>query len=195
MSRSLALLPVTGVLIVTMAACAGFGATCEREIWDAGAQDYVCTDWERPDEAPGPESERDRMAWALMDAAIRGEAAEVERLLAAGADATVWPHSGRTPLHNAAAFGHDRVVAILLIAGADADATTLISVPSQTALISDVTPLHLAASYGQAAVVEELLAAGADVHARRGDGTTALELAEENGHDEVIELLRAAVGR
>ncbi len=49
-----------------------------------------------------------------------------------------------------------------------------------------------AAREGDAQAVRSLLAQGADVNAAEGDGMTALHLAAEGGHDEVLEILISA---
>ena len=54
----------------------------------------------------------------------------------------------------------------------------------------DRTPLHSAAVRGHTEVVELLLAEGAEVNARMSKGYTALQLAEQEGHARVAELLR-----
>ena len=54
------------------------------------------------------------------------------------------------------------------------------------------TPLIGAARRGRAADVVALLADGADVNERMTSGTTALLIACENGHDEVVTTLLAA---
>ena len=51
------------------------------------------------------------------------------------------------------------------------------------------SPLHLAAYFGQRDIVERLLATGADFRAQNRDGRTAVGLAEEKGHSEVVELI------
>ena len=55
----------------------------------------------------------------LMKAADRGNAAEVQRLLAAGADVNAKDFDGETALMVAADDGHAAVVKLLLAAGAD----------------------------------------------------------------------------
>ena len=52
--------------------------------------------------------------------------------------------------------------------------------------------LHEGARGGDAEVVGILLAAGADPLLRDGDGRTALEVAAERGHAEVVEMLSRA---
>ncbi|CCL98289.1 uncharacterized protein FIBRA_00283 [Fibroporia radiculosa] len=53
------------------------------------------------------------------------------------------------------------------------------------------TPLHLACDRGNLGVVEFLLKRGADVHLKDADNTTALELAEVAGNDNIAAILRS----
>jgi ankyrin repeat protein len=59
---------------------------------------------------------------ALILAASRGEAAEVEALLTDGADPTAADYDQRTALHLTCSEGHERVAALLITAGAKLDA-------------------------------------------------------------------------
>jgi hypothetical protein len=89
---------------------------------------------------------------------------------------------GRTPLLFASGGRNSKdgsVVRLLLEHGADVNAQ------SQAGWI----PLHRASYYGPLEVVRLLLEHGADVEAKY-DGKTALQVAAEEGHDEVVELLR-----
>ena len=145
---------------------------------------------------------------------------KVDTLLAAGADV----HSksnGATALLAAAFNGHDKVVAALIVAGADVNfakdntGTTalLLSAPGghdavvkhlitagadvDLARVSDgVTPLLLAAKKGRLGVAAQLVFAGADVNcAVMGSGHTALTAAARNWRTDpdgaVVELLIA----
>lgn len=82
-------------------------------------------------------------------------------------------------LHAAARAGDPAVVADLLAAGADVNASNA----------EGLTPLHLAALRGDAKTVQLLLAAGADVAGRDGLGRTPLHYAASAGADSVIERL------
>lgn len=107
----------------------------------------------------------------LARAADHGQAVLVRFLLDHGAhpDATTAEHCA---LVDAAGRGHAGVVATLLAAGADVDATGHLG---QTALMR-------AAAAGHVRVVEMLLAAGADIDAVDGNGKTAL-MEAAGGHD------------
>ena len=91
----------------------------------------------------------------------------------------------------AAQNGHSDALALLLSNGALAG----------TCMANRVSPLMCAAFGGHLHCAEQLLAAGADAGVamtgdnpvlKAGPGTTALALAEREGHTEVAELLRAA---
>ena len=68
----------------------------------------------------------------------------------------------RTPLHQAASFGHVEIVELLIDAGADHSATTDWIVHDHH-VARGVTPLCIAADNGFCSVVKLLLSKGADV--------------------------------
>jgi len=108
-----------------------------------------------------------------------GDAAAATRaLLAAGADVNARSANPFSvlPIHSATAGNHDDVVAVLIDAGADVNATQR----------HGWTPLHGAAQNGSLASVERLLAAGADPAARNDDGTSAIDLAQAAGHEAIV---------
>ncbi|MBB5207979.1 ankyrin repeat domain-containing protein [Chiayiivirga flava] len=140
----------------------------------------------------------------LPDAALRGDAAAVERLLDLGLPIDGVDAKGCTALLRACGGGHADLVARLLERGADAShaansgATCLSAALSMKhgavlrlllehgaapdqALPGDLTPLMLAAGLGQAHAVSALLAHGADPARRDGDGGTALHAAAQFG--------------
>ena len=60
----------------------------------------------------------------------------------------------------------------------------------------DVSRHHaLVTMGGHAESVQVLLDSGTDVNAKNNDGTTALMFAEEEGHTEIVELLKKAGAR
>jgi len=81
------------------------------------------------------------------------EGSIVARLLEAGADPNVEDADGTTPLHVAAACGSEKVVQLLLLAGAEARATT-----------AGDTPLHLAAVGGHLGAMQLLVLWRPDFH-------------------------------
>ena len=100
----------------------------------------------------------------------------MRELLVAKAHTGVRDSLNRTPLHNAAEFGHFDVVARLLLV---ADATDLINTKDR----ANWTPLHHAAANGHAGIVRSLLASRAiRPQVRDHLGRTPLELAVGNGH-------------
>ncbi|MCA9712128.1 MAG: chorismate synthase, partial [Myxococcales bacterium] len=123
-----------------------------------------------------------RAAPALVLAAAYGHAHVVRRLLSAGADASAMDGDGKTALLHARERGHDEIVALL--GGADAPAP--VSLPA----------LLDASARGDLPEVERMLAGGIDVSAigdgGRHRGSTALSLAAESGHLDVVERLLQA---
>lgn len=106
----------------------------------------------------------------LMLAAIKGELALCQRLVARGAQIV---RAGWAPLHYAAAGPDVRVVDWLIAQGADVDAES----PNGT------TPLMMAARYGSFASVDRLLAAGAATHVANDRGLHASDFAAAAGRD------------
>ena len=111
-----------------------------------------------------------------MDSTILG------KLLSAGADPNIQAEHGHTPLMQAAAYGYDKGVEILLNAAADVNIQN-----------SYGTALHCAAGWGHLAVSKMLLASGAQASLTNSYGCTPLDLALDNGHHKVCELLRTSM--
>jgi ankyrin repeat protein len=134
----------------------------------------------------------------LHHAAARGDAALVERLLAAGGPVDPVDQRGDTPLALAVLAEHVEATRVLLDAGADVHHRSEFNTPLlHRAIAADVapaivrlllddgarvdvrdeekqTPLHVAAKWGRRDLVEVLLAHGADVNARDRYGVTPL---------------------
>jgi len=160
------------------------------------------------------------MAMELIEAAKKGDADTIRRLLSAGADVGVTDAQGATALMHAAYRGDLGMVSLLLGAGAEVNAadpagwTALMKscynselkhgfADVAKALIDaganveapigyGVRPLMLAAGYGETAVVEALLQAGADVLAKNEGGYTALMMVKQKFYVDVINLLHEA---
>ncbi|CAK9001824.1 Ankyrin repeat domain-containing protein 1, partial [Durusdinium trenchii] len=121
----------------------------------------------------------------LHRAAEQGDAAEVQRLIEAGADLELQDQTSlrRRPLHYAAEQGDVEVVQRLLAAKA--------AVEAEDGLFRQ-RPLHWAAYGGHRHVIERLLAAKADVEAQTESGNRPLHLAAREGHPRVVKRLLAA---
>lgn len=122
---------------------------------------------------------------AIFAAAIFGDAAEVETLLAGNRSLVnaVSP-DGWFPLHLAAHFGHADAVRALLNKGAKVDA------PSTNAMRN--TALHAAAAGRSKTVAKLLVDAGADVNARQSGGWTPLHSVAQSGDVEFALVLTEA---
>lgn len=108
---------------------------------------------------------------ALIRAAMFGQRAAAEALLAAKADPTVTSNLARTALHWAGVSGAAELVPLLVKAGARVDA------PDGY----DETPLGYAAEAGQPAAARALLAAGARVDKMKKSLANRLSLVVGNG--------------
>jgi len=116
----------------------------------------------------------------LFAAAARGDAAEIGRLAASGADVNAREGYGRTPLHVATFGRHREAIAALVKARADLNAKERDRYDAVTiaAVADDVATLKLLLQLG----------ASAKQVTSRYDGT-ALIAAAHLGHDEVVKLL------
>ena len=130
----------------------------------------------------------------LCEAAASGDATEIHRLLAEGANPNATganPEArvkeGWTALMSASQKGHAEAAETLLDAGADIDAA---NDDGETALI-------WAAFEGHSDIVKMLLDAGVDINAKTerrniysaGDGFTALMWAAFEGHSDIVKML------
>ena len=139
-----------------------------------------------------------RVYAGLHAAAAKGDAPEVERLIAAGENPNVQDSRGRTPLHVAAHFGHQAAAQALLKGGANPNAldaqkydiVTIVAVTNDVpflklALEGGCSPRNITSPYvgtaliaaahlGHAEVVRVLIAAGAPLDHVNNLGWTAL---------------------
>lgn len=115
----------------------------------------------------------------VVDAAMRGDAAEVQRLVQGGFDVKSGQADGATALHWAAYHGNAELARLLLDAGADPAAVNR----------NGSTALWLAASRGDAAVIEVLLEGGANANEELPLGRRPLMLAARSGVVEAVEEL------
>lgn len=123
----------------------------------------------------------------LLAEARFGDVERVKALLDAGANIEARDETfGRTPLMEAALEGKTAVVKTLLSRGAEINAK---------ATFYGNTALIFASGDGKAEVVRLLLAAGADINAKNEGGYTALDVAEDDFHKNVIQMLTRAGAR
>lgn len=121
---------------------------------------------------------------AVLNAALDGYVGPVVSvLLDNGADVNLHGKSGANALQIAATSGAEKLVRLLLDHGADVNSG---------GDLSGFTPLMGAADRGHVSVVEALLKSGADPSLTDADNQSALSFAEEKGHADCIEMLRAA---
>ena len=118
---------------------------------------------------------------ALYNAVDKRRVEDVKRLLGQGQDPNDDAMRGHgeeqwTPLHRAAAHGHEEMIDALLRAGADVNAFNQ----------RQSTPLHLAAWSGHTLTVRQLLLAGADPAIKTNRNETAREVAVKMGHTDVM---------
>ncbi|EGD75585.1 hypothetical protein PTSG_06654 [Salpingoeca rosetta] len=131
---------------------------------------------------PKPKKNRKRMVKfpdtdLLMDCIVEGDMATVESLLEQGANPNDTDGDGMTPLHRACVEGQLRAVTLLLNAGANVNT-----------LDHDWwTPLHAAAAAGGARICSKLIASGADVTLANADGDLALDVADDERTEAIIE--------
>jgi ankyrin repeat protein len=130
-------------------------------------------------------SDADRQLW---NAAHVGSVADIERLIAAGADPNVFLEIlGRfkSPLLTAAREGHGDAAAALLRAGALVDGSHA----------DGLTALMGAATFGHTTMVDALLGAGADVSRACDDGDTSLHFSCRRRHHDTVKALLEAGAR
>lgn len=121
---------------------------------------------------------------ALIDAATRGDAAQVRALLAKGAGVRARDAEGRTALLAATYGNHVEAARMLIAAGADVNAQDNIR---NSAFL-------LAGARGYLEIVRMTLAAGADLKSTNRFGGTALIPACHYGHVETVrELLKTRI--
>lgn len=119
---------------------------------------------------------------ALHLAAFFRQRTAAEYLIGAGANVRAISRNEmrNMPLHAAAAGNSAEIVAVLIDAGAYVDARQA----------GGFTALHSAAQNGNLDMARLLLANRADPNATTDDNKTALILAQEAGHEPIVELLR-----
>jgi ankyrin repeat protein len=121
----------------------------------------------------------------LVAAALHGRLEVARLLLESGADPSVATSDlGFTPLMAAAENGQPDMLQLLLARGAAVDAVDP---------VVGFTAFHLACRSNQPDCAEALVRAGCDFGIKITNGQTGRDIAEEEGHDAVVERLRAVV--
>uniref|UniRef100_A0A8C6UCU5 SOCS box domain-containing protein n=1 Tax=Neogobius melanostomus TaxID=47308 RepID=A0A8C6UCU5_9GOBI len=153
----------------------------------------------------------------LFLAARLGHVSVVKLLLKGDADIDLQTNDLSCPLYTAVDGGHTEVVKLLLLKGAEVNRShtascwtclhlavykghgeivDLLSANANLESFDDhhITPLFLAAQYGQLTCLKKLIAAGAKVNVQASDGATPLQIASQEGHEEVVAELLANRG-
>lgn len=107
----------------------------------------------------------------------------IREAIKSGAKIDGEPDGAVTPLVNACKSARQETVRILLDAGAD---------PGK-AIEDGTTPLHIVARRNSGEIAEDLIRAGADPAVRNAYGRTAVDVALEDGHDEVAIAIRSMI--
>jgi ankyrin repeat protein len=137
-----------------------------------------------PTLSPSTQGAQEELNMALIDAAGRGDLAQVEQLLAQGADVEASTAAGVTPLIAAAYRNHLAVAERLIAAGAD------VNVQDNTRQSAYL----ISTSEGYLDLLKLTLAHGADVHSKDSFNGTGLIRAADRGHVEIIrELLKTDI--
>lgn len=121
---------------------------------------------------------------SVFEAAREGDLELVRTMVAADAELVrATDDSDRTPLHLAAAYGHEQIIGFLLASGADVDAREE----------DGETPLHYAAWRSRLEAGRLLIGGGADVEIRNHWGRTPLLIvARETGNVDMANVLLEA---
>ncbi|KAL9092994.1 MAG: hypothetical protein Q9165_004132 [Trypethelium subeluteriae] len=118
-------------------------------------------------------------AGPLYYISLGGFVDEAEGIVLEGADVNARGGMFDDPLGAASAYGHERIVKLLLDRGADCNAQNE----------NGSTALQLASSHGYEQIIQLLLDRGADVNAQDKDGNNALLWASLCGYEQIIRLL------
>ena len=135
---------------------------------------------------------------AMLEASIKGDAAQVKSLLDRGVNPNAKDPEGRTPLSEAAFYGHTDIAQALMSHGADLyakkkDGQTPMTMAAGHKQIAEMfarqTQLLEAAGKGDNDAVKKLLDRGAAVNVKDPDGRTPLTEAVWGNHVAIVKLL------
>ena len=129
----------------------------------------------------------------LFDEAKIGHQNAVKALLKDGANPNIIVTEKWSALHIAILQNHEKVVKVLLAAGADVNFGSNDTRPDTfTGPLSGWTALHVVGSTGNERICKLLLKYGADITARSIQGFQPLFTAAEFGHEKIVEILLKA---
>ena len=150
----------------------------------------------------------DNDGWtALIIASYYGHLEVVKYLVSQGANIDVTDNDGNTVLSEASYYGHLEVVKYLVSQGANIDAKTnngdtaltLAKLANHSEIVEFLEKeiegfaLHYYAKDGDLAGVKRALQAGANIEEKDDDGNTALMLAKQQNHSEVVNFLQEKI--
>ena len=129
---------------------------------------------------------------ALIEAAYKGDTELVKPLIDNGADLNIKDSFGYTALMFAVREGNTEIVKLLL--DNKADISGEINYQKEVMYPEDYknNELMSAAEKGYTEIVELLIDNGADLNTRSKSGKTALDIAEQKGHQDIVDILRTA---
>lgn len=124
--------------------------------------------------------------FTFLTKAIKNNDAELVRiLLDAGADINKADQNGSTPLIRAYVEDNTELASFLVNSGADVN-----KIVNKVCGYEDITVLMLSCHHGDAAWAKFFLESGTDINITNKSGKTALQIAKENGNEEIIALLK-----
>ncbi|CAG0889062.1 unnamed protein product [Darwinula stevensoni] len=129
---------------------------------------------------------KDKFGMTAFDMAIENKQNSTSNLLKLhGGKSSI--HMGTTALHEAAYYGRDEVIAELLNAGA--------KINQQKETVNGWAAIHIASLRGHRSTVTLLLERGADINLATLDKQTAIDVAENNGQEEITSFLKQRGGQ